>query len=450
MGGRIILVLVICIFIFQPAYGGTKKPGATSANFLKLGIGARPAGLGEAFSGVADDINACYWNPAGLAQVKEFQLIATHKDWFEGIRGGYLGYLHPGNKEVVAISMTYLDLGKMQEINKEDKIIGSFKAEDIGITVSVAKRIKDRFLLGTNLKYIHQKIADTSAIGFAGDLGLIYKPTNSANLALVVQNIGPKIKFIKEGFPLPLTLKTGIAYKKNKGITLSLDVNKPIDNDLLISLGVESRIGKIIALRIGYRHQVKDQKLDLYESAPVGLTAGFGLGFNNTYFLDYAYVPYGDLGDTHRVSFMMKLMPVEAPKEVLPVILPPAPPIEIPKTVPEGKPEVEIKPEVIPEISHEIKPPKVELPEEVGPEGPIKSIKPPVIKPHEHIVPKRQVIVLMDEVTIWSGPGATYDEITTVNKGTKLGLLDDSEKWYYKVLLPDGTIGWVCYVFVSK
>jgi len=466
---KIVSIIVMCTFILQPAlsYAGTKKPGATAANFLKLGIGARPAGLGSAFCAVADDINAAYWNPAGLAQVKEFQLTAIHKNWFEGISGGYLGYLHPKNKGAIAVSMTYLDEGKMQEIKKDKTVIGTFKAEDIGVTVSFAQAVKNNLLLGTNLKYIHQKIADASGIGFAGDIGLIYKLTNSINLALVVQNIGPKIKFVKEGFSLPLMLKTGIAYK-NKGITLSLDANKSIDNDPLICLGVESRIGNIIALRIGYRYQVKDQKLDLYESAPVGLTAGFGLGFGNTYFLDYAYVPYGDLGDTHRVSFMMKLIPIEVPEEVLPVITPTIPPKEVPKVIPEEKPEVEIKPEVIPEIIPEIKPeikpevkPEIKPEVEVVPEKPIEvipikppkllpKIKPPVVKPPEPIVPKKQVIVLMDEVTIWSGPGATYDKITTVHKGTKLMLLDDSKKWYYKVLLPDGTVGWVCYVFVSK
>lgn len=459
MWGRIISILLV-IFIIQPytVYAGTKKPGATAANFLKLGIGARPAGLGEAFCAIADDINAAYWNPAGLAQIKEFQLTAIHKDWFEDIKSGYLGYLQPGDKDAVtmAVSMTYLDKGSMQEIKNDRTTGGTFKAEDISITVSFAQALKKEFLAGANLKYIHQKVADTYGIGFAGDIGLIYKPTKFINLGLVVQNIGSKIKFVKEGFPLPLNLKTGISYK-NKWITLALDANKPIDNDPLICLGLESKIANIVALRVGYRHQTKDQKLDLYESASIGFTGGFGLGFGNTYFLDYAYVPYGDLGDTHRISFMMKLIPVEevSPQLEIPEVLPKVIP-------PEEKPKVEeVKPVPIPEIKPEVRPEEVE-PTEIIPEKPEeiipiklpellpKIIKPPVQEIPETIIPKKQVIVLMDEVVIWSGPGATYEKITTVHKGIKLMLLDDSKRWYYKVLLPDGTIGWVCYVFVSK
>jgi len=460
-----IKLLILGILIIQPVLlyaSGSKKSGVTAANFLKLGIGARPAGLGEAFCAIADDVNAAYWNPAGLAQINEFQFTAIHKNWFEDIKGEYLGYLHLAEKRVIGLSMIYLNEGSMQEI-KDKTVIGTFKAEDMGITASFAQVLKKELLIGANLKYIHQKIADAQGIGFAGDLGVIYKPTKFINLGLVMQHIGPKIKFVNEGFPLPLTLKTGISYK-NKGIILALDVNKPIDNNPLICFGVESKIGNMIALRVGYKYHTKNQKLDLYESAPVGLTGGFGLGLDNIYFLDYAYVPYGDLGDTHRISFIMKLIPAEVPpKEIVP-------PAEKPSAVlPEEKPPVEeevkpvltpevipeIKPEMEPEVQPEVKPSEIvpEKPKEIIPMKPpelLPKIKPLIKLPSEPIVPKKQLIVLMDEVVIWSGPGATYDTITTVHKGTKLILLDDSKKWYYKVLLPDGTIGWVCYVFVSK
>ncbi|MEW6608509.1 MAG: PorV/PorQ family protein [bacterium] len=447
-----LLILCICIIQSTLVYGETKKPGATAANFLKLAIGARPAAMGEAFCSIADDINAAYWNPAGLARVKEFQLTAIHKNWFEGINGGYLGYLQPMDKGALGVSIIYLDEGKIQEIKKDKTVVGTFKAEDAGVAVSFAQALKENLLLGANLKYIHQKIADVSAMGLAGDIGLIYKPTKFLNWGFVVQNIGTKIKFVNDGFPLPLNFKTGLSYQ-NKGLTLALDVNKAIDNDPLICLGVESKIGNILALRMGYRWFTKDQKLDLYKSAPVGLTGGFGLGLGNTYFLDYAYVPYGDLGDTHCIAFVMKLIPMAIPEEAI------TPPVPAPVVIPEEKPEVkEVKPAPIPEVVPEIKP-EVK-PKEIIPEKPkeIVPIKPPELLPElklpgeippEPVIPKKQVIVLMDEVDIWSGPGATYDRITTVHKGTKLMLIDDS-KWYYKVLLPDGTIGWVCYVFVSK
>ena len=40
--------------------------GTAGAAFLKIEGGSRPAGLGGAFTGLANDINTIFWNPAGL------------------------------------------------------------------------------------------------------------------------------------------------------------------------------------------------------------------------------------------------------------------------------------------------------------------------------------------------------------------------------------------------
>ena len=51
--------------------------GTTGAQFLKIGTGARPVAMGYAFSAVADDLNALYWNPAGLALQMDRQMTAN-------------------------------------------------------------------------------------------------------------------------------------------------------------------------------------------------------------------------------------------------------------------------------------------------------------------------------------------------------------------------------------
>jgi hypothetical protein len=45
-------------------------------------LGARPLAMGAAFSGLADDANAVFWNPAGLAQLKNRSFTGTYNtDW---------------------------------------------------------------------------------------------------------------------------------------------------------------------------------------------------------------------------------------------------------------------------------------------------------------------------------------------------------------------------------
>src|SRR5687767_5725272 len=59
-----ILFFSSCVFAF-----GNDNAGTSGAAFLKIAPGARPVGMGEAFTGVADDIHSVYFNPAGLAMI---------------------------------------------------------------------------------------------------------------------------------------------------------------------------------------------------------------------------------------------------------------------------------------------------------------------------------------------------------------------------------------------
>ncbi|MBI4062852.1 MAG: UPF0164 family protein, partial [Elusimicrobia bacterium] len=50
-------------------------------SFLKIGVGARPIGLGSAYTAMANDATAIYWNPAGLGAIKKRELSAMHGEW---------------------------------------------------------------------------------------------------------------------------------------------------------------------------------------------------------------------------------------------------------------------------------------------------------------------------------------------------------------------------------
>src|SRR5277367_2440442 len=67
----------------------------TSAAFLKIGVGARPIGMGNAFTGVADDINALAWNPAGLSQLTSREMGAMDAEMFADTRYDFVGYAQP-------------------------------------------------------------------------------------------------------------------------------------------------------------------------------------------------------------------------------------------------------------------------------------------------------------------------------------------------------------------
>ena len=59
---------------------GSQRVGTSGGNFLKIGIGARAVGMGEAFVAVANDPSAIYWNSAGVASLIRSELAVSHTE----------------------------------------------------------------------------------------------------------------------------------------------------------------------------------------------------------------------------------------------------------------------------------------------------------------------------------------------------------------------------------
>lgn len=301
---QVVFSLICTLILFSSSNAINSRAGSTGAVFLKLGVGARAVAMGGAFCAIADDVNTIYWNPAGLGQLKEGEVTFTHNEWLEDLRYEFVGCALPvGSKGAFGGSMIYLGMEKIEGFDAYDFKTGDFTAYDGALTLSYGHKVKERVFIGgsenilsigASIKIIQQKIEDKTATGFALDLGMLYGITRNLTLGLNLQNIGPEIKFIERGSPLPLNLKLGLAYRflDDKSI-LAIDIDIPIDNDIRSHLGTEYWLTNALALRAGYEPN---------KDIGSGYTVGFGLKFKRHQF-DYAYVPYGDLGDTHRISF---------------------------------------------------------------------------------------------------------------------------------------------------
>jgi len=304
---RVLSLMVGIGVLLASTYVMAGSPGSKGAVFLKLGQGARANAMGESFSAVADDINALYWNPAGISQIKERQATFMYSDWLEEIKYNYLAYVHPTQimGGIMGGAMTLLDSGSIDKYGPgpTDKQ-GTYDSKDIAVAISYGKEMMPNCSLGATLKYIQMKIDKEKSTGLGLDVGCLYKPQiENLTLGAVMQNFGPKLKaFVSEKDSLPLNFKVGGAYKLlDKTLTLSLDINFPSDNHTNFNLGVEYWFKEMIAIRAGYKSLTKDE----LKSSDLTFGAGFrlpGTGIG----LDYAYCDYDDLGDTHRVSLITK------------------------------------------------------------------------------------------------------------------------------------------------
>ncbi|MBN1383916.1 MAG: PorV/PorQ family protein [Elusimicrobia bacterium] len=298
--------------------------GSTSAAFLKIGIGARPVSMGSSYVAVADDAYAIYWNPAGLLQIDKREIAGVHNTWFEQIQHEFLGYVHPlSEKNALAFGMiglyTKKDIEGRTGLGEQFEGVPDpyepltspewyFRSYDFAAVANYAHRVGRGLDAGMGLKLIKQKIDVEEAYGAALDLAGLYrtgkliKTGNGLSMGFAVQNIGPKIKFIEKGFHLPLNFKAGCAYRLlDKKLTTAFDINQSIDNYMKFSAGAEYLLMKMLALRAGYGFR-------LYGSEPgasSGISAGMGFKMNDIQ-MDYAFVPFGVLGNTHRVSLLVR------------------------------------------------------------------------------------------------------------------------------------------------
>ena len=73
------MLLVALTFLYNAAYSqDVTKTGTTASKFLSVGIGPRANSMGGAFTSIANDASAMYWNPAGIAQLTRYEGIFTY------------------------------------------------------------------------------------------------------------------------------------------------------------------------------------------------------------------------------------------------------------------------------------------------------------------------------------------------------------------------------------
>ena len=291
--------------------------GTTGAAFLKIEAGSRPAGMGGAFAGLANDVNTIYWNPAGLTAVGERQFTAMQNFSIAEISNQFLGYAQSlSDKSTWGASF----LGAFTEIERRRRpteepdstaTVGGFAAG-----LSIAHALSPELSVGATAKTISQQLDVENSIGAAADVGMLLRILdNRFGVGIAAQNLG----FLDTGENLPMNVRGGIAYhvrtKPNADsatppqdlFALAADVNYPIIAGFpTFHLGAENWFYGMLALRVGYSFSQGDNPKN-------GLTAGFGLrrigeaSLENVNFqFDYAFVPDQAVGNAHRISLLLR------------------------------------------------------------------------------------------------------------------------------------------------
>jgi hypothetical protein len=233
-----------------------------------------------------------------------------------------------------------MNLGEFTRTSENGDILGKFISNEFALGVSYGTIVAKDLGIGVQLKYIQSMLTPTSTsqggdagtgVSAAFDIGLLWKPqelpvvNDNLSLGLNLQNIGPKITYVKESDPLPTTLRMGAAYKvvqdEFNDLTIGMDVAKllvkrdefgsdPLPRSLItgwenpgveFSIGAEYWYERIVAFRAGY----------FTEPAALGdrkfWTLGAGVKYDR-FSLDFGYILTVEenhpLANTMRFSFL--------------------------------------------------------------------------------------------------------------------------------------------------
>lgn len=298
----LILWVLIAPLLAPPAW--TENPGEAGGQVLKLPTQSRPTGTGEAFAAIADDASAIYWNPAGLARIKQNEISLTYMNRLLNIRQYNLSWARPfkntgGRSSVLGVGLFGLYATDTRRDETTGNELGEFVDSNTYLSVAYGRALSSRLSFGLGLKFLSNRLDAYKSSNIAFDLAGLSLLTQEISFGLNLQNIGTGIKFSGEMEKVPLNLKAGTAWRPSgKNWSLALDLNAPWDAPPSVHAGGEYGFAKGLSVRAGYKH--KTQKVHL--GGLYGFSAGWGLTLKNCR-LDYAFTPYGDLGnDAHRLT----------------------------------------------------------------------------------------------------------------------------------------------------
>ena len=297
-------VMVLVLALFGKVAVATDS-GRATAEFLNIGVGARAAGLGGAYSAIASDASAVYWNPGGVAGIDNAQFFVSHISWYQDINYEFLGASYPASERMtLSASAAYLSYGSIDGYDEYDNPTGDVNSTyDMAGGVSLGYAVTDNLALGVTAKYVMMSLAGETANAFAADFGASFS-FNRLSLGAVVSNFGQKVAFDNVDENLPTALRVGASYALVESFLAAVEVEHQFYGDMMIRNGVEYSYEGRYFVRAGLCHYADVDDRDIAD----GLTFGVGALLGPAQF-DYAYSPSEGFSSEsiHRLSVAFSL-----------------------------------------------------------------------------------------------------------------------------------------------
>ncbi len=336
-----LLALVLALWFAAPAQAFLNNTGGSTAQFLRIGMGTRAGGLGEAYGPIAEGPSAIYWNPAGIARQETPEISYSHMEIASFFHYDALAYVHPIRqiRGSVGVSMATLYQDTLDLVSNTNVKRGSFRphSEVLSLAYATTFNVGDDYTAGDreyyqdlwyhpqgfkpldrgndlwtgNLavglaaKLISESIFDERSIAAALDGGVHFRHSEIQPLSLsfVFRNVGTKPKFNRVRENLPAEISFGAAYDvswKERRVITAAELGIPYYGKPFGKLGVEYSFNMRgeywAAIRTGYKS---------VSAIDLGILTGVvgGIGFGNQHLsVDLGFQPMDALGSTFEIS----------------------------------------------------------------------------------------------------------------------------------------------------
>jgi len=274
--------LLLTSALTAPAHAGISQ---------QVPVGPRAIAMGGAYSSIADDATALYWNPAGLPWIQHQEITAAHADLYNtGIKDNYAAFALP-------LSPTRAAAIDFYHSGYDDEELGFGETR---IDLAYGQKIGSKFSLGATIGYLTRKtdldgveVRRGNGVGFSA--GLLSEPIDRLRVAFVGQDIfDTDLNYSGAAGTATAythTWRGAVSYTPFRWGTVALDI------DDRYHLGAEYRPIQYVALRAGIQDDLKGDDSN---------TLSFGAGVNYGIFrFDYALVEHSTLGSTNNFGISL-------------------------------------------------------------------------------------------------------------------------------------------------
>jgi hypothetical protein len=332
-----ITVLLVSLLAMSNGYGQHEKLAQSGFQFLSVVSDARAAAMADAMTSLQVGSSALFFNPAGMANMENFMdvTVSTNK-WIADIQHNTASLaISParGKYGVIGFSLQSVDYGdfygtrvdKSTDLGYMDTEVFSLSALAAG--VGYAKQLTNRFSVGGQVRWVKQDLGQSTVPVFGSKVdstGMALPDTSEKDISsdltplafdfgtqfrtdfkslvfgMSVRNFSKEIKYVEEGFQLPLVFNLGLSMNlmdfwsetpMEQALYLSIDASHYRSHPEQIKLGLDYRLLNVLSLRGGYVSNTDES----------GFSFGVGLSYFGLTF-DYAYTPFGVFDNVQRMT----------------------------------------------------------------------------------------------------------------------------------------------------